>query len=96
MPPSLRRRAPQHHLPPPEDPDDTDSEVDMERAMGRGRGREEEENGEGIDEELVALEGEDELEDEDALGKFTCSLLGLSRLSYRLLASFGLLSKVSA
>lgn len=67
MPPSLRRRTQQHHLPPPEDPDDTDSEIDMERAMGRGPGGEEEENGEGMDGELVALEGDDELDDEDAL-----------------------------
>ncbi|KAF1844232.1 galactose-binding like protein [Cucurbitaria berberidis CBS 394.84] len=73
MPPALRRRTPQQHLPPPEDLDDTDSEIDIELITGRSmrRGEEEEEEEEEEDEamgdELEVLEGEEELEDEDAL-----------------------------
>ncbi|CAO2652481.1 Nn.00g007640.m01.CDS01 [Neocucurbitaria sp. VM-36] len=67
MPPSLRRRAQQHHLPPPEDSDDTDSEIEISRITGRPGMEPEDEEGETMGEEMVALEGEDELEDEDAL-----------------------------
>lgn len=75
MPPSLRRRAQQHRLPPPEDSDDTDSEIDISVITGRGRRNEDEEGEEVMGGELVELEGDEELdEDEDALGKFELDL----------------------
>ncbi|KAJ4373187.1 hypothetical protein N0V83_003480 [Neocucurbitaria cava] len=66
MPPSLRRRAQQqHHLPPRDDSDDTDSDIEISRITGRRGMEPEDEEGETMGEEMVALEGEDELEDEE-------------------------------
>ncbi|KAF1947412.1 galactose-binding like protein [Clathrospora elynae] len=49
-------------MPPPEEADDTDSEIDFTREEEG-----EDDDGETLGDELVGLEGEEELEDEDAL-----------------------------
>lgn len=66
MPPS-RRHAHHHSMPPPAEANDTDSEIDVTGLTGR----EEDDDGQTIGDELVALEDEEDLDDEDALGKST-------------------------
>lgn len=71
MPPSLGRRAQQHHLSPPQGHfSDSGDEVSDEEDMGA------EENREAMGDEMVTVEGEEEdLEDEEALGRFVVSYL---------------------
>jgi anaphase-promoting complex subunit 10 len=64
MPPSLRTRTQQHDFPPPHDEEVSDSDASLGLDRTRARGRAERE-GEGIDDELVGMEGEEELEDEE-------------------------------
>lgn len=94
MPPSLRRRAPQHHLSPPPQtqfPDSGDEASDDDDDMGA------EENGEAMGDEMVAIEGEEEdLEDDEASGLFLlfCVIFPLSRHPNQL--PFLLLSTISS
>ena len=66
MPPSLRRRAREDHLS-PQQPEFSDSdEVDDSHVEP------EVDEGDTMGDELDGLEGEDDLDDEDALGEYFC------------------------
>lgn len=69
MPVPTRRQAQQYRIPPPDEADDTDDDVDI-----TGVTREGDDDGETIGDEQIELEDDEDLEDEDALGKPTCPL----------------------
>jgi anaphase-promoting complex subunit 10 len=63
MPPSTRRQA-HHHVPShPADFSDSDQDVEEEEMEP------EEEDGDALGDEMAAMEGEEDLEEEDGLGK---------------------------
>jgi hypothetical protein len=68
MPPSLRRTAPQQHLSPQQADFSDSDDVDESRVESAGA------VSHTMADALDGIEGEDDLEDEDALGEYSCCI----------------------
>ena len=74
MPRSLRRQVPQQHLSTPIAPEETDSETELHEGDTQDLGADDGET-EDMGDEMVVPEGEEEFDEDDALGKDTVCFL---------------------